>query len=189
MKGCGIQYGGIYLKDEIMALERCLAATSVMMDGKPVRLRLLTVHDKLLWSEFVTSCSTESLWHRFLSPFNATPERAEKFCNIDLEKELAIVAAISEDGMEKFIAVARLIRCDHQEEVEYAIIVGDMWQRRALGRVLSEKCVEVAKLLGVTVVNVEILRENFPMTKILSSCRFKMKHKEENMIAMSLKFK
>ena len=189
MKGHRIhQCSGMYRSDKIRALESCLSATSIVMDGKRVRLRLLTGRDKLLWTEFVKSCSSESLWHRFLSPFNATPERAEKFCNVDPEKELAIVAEISENGRKKLIAVARLILCGQREEVEYAVIVGDMWQRRTLGRILSERCVEVAKRLGISVVNAEILRENFPMTKILNNCSFKMTSKEENMIAMSLKF-
>lgn len=188
MKGHAYPYSSIYRKDRTRGLESCLSAASIVMDGKRVRLRLLTGGDTRLWMEFVNSCSSESLWHRFLTSFTATPERAERFCNVDPEKEVAIAAEISENGKRKLIAVARLILCDHREEVEYAVIVGDTWQRRTLGRILSERCVEVAKLLGISVVNAEVLRENFPMAKILHDCSFKMKSNEENMIAMSLTF-
>lgn len=96
-----------------------------MIDGKEVHFRFLTGEDKEFWMGFVDSCSARSLWLRFLAPFSATPERAERYCNLNSERELAVVAEIEGDGRRNFIAVGRLIRGGKQKEVEYAVIVSD----------------------------------------------------------------
>ncbi len=170
----------------LKSLEHRLTEASVLMGGKPVRFRFLRRQDKQLWTEFVNSCSERSLWLRFLSPFSATPERAERFCNVDPEKELAVVAELYEEQRRKFLAVARLVRCRDHDQVEYAVIVTDAWQKMSLGRVLSELCVELAKHLEARTINAETVLENFPMTRILNRCRFVLKKKEENMVRLAL---
>lgn len=176
------------IRIRLKALEGRLAEASVTMDGKPVQFRFLTHQDKRLWTEFVNSCSERSLWLRFLSPFSPTPERAERFCNIDPEEELAVVAERFEEQHRKLIAVARLVRCRDRDQAEYAVIVTDAWQKMTLGRILSELCVELAAQLDFRIVHAETVLENFPMTRILNRCRFELRKKEENMVRLALTF-
>ncbi len=183
------RYSRRCMKVRIKALDGFLADNSPTVDNRRIRLRLLTQNDMALWTEFVKSCSDRSLWLRFLSPFSPTPERAERFCNISPEEELAVVAEISEGDKKKLIGIARLIRCRSLDEAEYAVIVTDSWQQKKLGRMLSETCVKLAKHLDMRVVNAETVDENLPMTRVLSQCRFKMANKERNMILMSLTLK
>lgn len=173
----------------IKALDRFLAANSFTVGNRPVRFRLLTQRDMDLWTDFVNSCSPRSLWLRFQTAFTATPEKARAFCNINPDQELAVVAESTEDNRKKLLGIARLIKCHRPGQAEYAVIVTDSWQRKTLGRVLSEACVNLAKHLDVQVVNAETLEENVPMTKVLDRCGFRVEDRERNTILMSLRLK
>ncbi len=176
-------------KVKIRTLDRFLAGTALPLGDQQVHLRLLTDRDKDLWTEFVNRCSPRSLRLRFLSPFSPTTEAAERFCNIDPNEEVAVVAELTENNRKELVAIARLIKCGQGDEAEYAVIVTDSWQQKTLGGVLSQAALSLAKFLDVKVVNAETLRENFPMTSILNRCGFRTESREKNMILMSLRLK
>lgn len=178
------------MKPNINVIKDRLNEKFVIMNGKKVKFRFLSYRDKHLWTEFVNSCSPRSLWLRFLSPFNATPERAEQFCNINPEEQLAVVAEMSENERQQVIAIGRLVRCRDHEQVEYAFIVSDSWQNMTLGRSLTELCIDLAKILAYKTINAETIQQNYPVIRILKDrCNFKQKKKEENMINLVLTVK
>jgi len=166
-------------------LNRFLADRSFEIADRRVHLRLLTRRDIDPWTDFVRSCSPESLWMRFLSPFAPTPETARRFCDIDPDEEVAVVAETIEEDRKKLVAIARLIKCGPINQAEYAVIVTDSWQKKTLGRLLLEACLDLSKHLDIRIVNAEILQENFPMNKVLNHCHFTMYAKERNMLLMS----
>lgn len=179
------RYGRMLSKNRLKALDLFLAGSSFALGDRRVNLRLLTQRDIDLWTEFVNSCSPRSLWMRFLSPFSPTPEAARRFCDIDPDEEVAVVAETTDNGRKKLIAIARLIKCGNANEAEYAVIVTDSWQHKTLGRLLLESCLDLARHLCIPIVNVETLQDNFPMTRVLNHCQFKMDAKERNMLLMS----
>lgn len=162
-----------------------LADRSFEMAGRQVHLRLLTQNDIDLWTDFVKSCSPRSLWMRFLSPFNPTPEAARRYCVIDPDEEVAVVAETLDRDRRRLVAIARLIKCGPTDQAEYAVIVTDAWQKKTLGRLLLEVCLDLSRHLGIRVVNAEIVQENFPMHKVLNHCNFTLHAKERNMLLMS----
>lgn len=174
----------------IKALDSCLADKSFIIDGKAVRFRTLRVNDKDLWIDFVNGCSQQSLWMRFLSPFSATPERAQRYCDIDPEEEFAVIAETVEEGRRKVVAIARLVKItlNNSNEAEFAVIVSDLWQKKTIGYQLSELSVGLAKTWGVKSVVSETLKENHAMIKVLKRCRFTVERKEGSMFTLSLKF-
>ena len=170
----------------ITALDSHLADKSFMIDNQSVRFRLLKVEDMDQWTEFVNGCSQQSLWMRFLSPFSPTPERAQRFCDINPEEEFAIIAEAAENTRRKIIGIARLIRLSEHNEAEFAVIVSDPWQNKTLGRILSELSVGLVKHWNVSNVISETLRENHAIIRILKKCRFEVESKCGNMFTLSL---
>jgi len=169
------------------SIARHLTRDAMSIDEKPVRLRLINPKDIGLWTDFVNGCSEKSLWLRFLSPFSATPERAQRFCNINPEEEVAVVAEMKEGNKYKFLGIARLIKNKRCEgEAEYAIIISDPWQNKSLGHRLSEECIELAKKEGYKTIRAETLQENYAMIRIFRHCDFVLDSKDENMVSMSL---
>ena len=169
------------------SIARHITRNSLSVDDRPVRLRLINPKDIGLWTDFVNNCSEKSLWLRFLSPFSATPERAQRFCNVNPEEEIAVVAEMKDGDKYKFLGIARLIKNKRCEgEAEYAIIVSDLWQHKSLGHTLSEQCIELARKEGYKTIRAETLQENYAMLRIFRHCDFIMDSKDENMVSMSL---
>lgn len=173
----------------LKTLDHFLSDKSFTIEGKPIRFRFLKINDTDLWTDFVNGCSKQSLWMRFLSPFSATPEKALRFCDIDPEKEFAIIAEMIDGPCSKVIGIARLIKISlkNNNEAEFAIIVSDQWQKRTLGRMLSELSIAFAKQIGISNVFSETLRENHAIIKVLKRCQFKVESKEGNMFTLSLR--
>ncbi len=177
-------------RQSVMAdsITRHLTRYSLSVDDRPVRLRLITPGDIGLWTDFVNSCSKNSLWLRFLSPFSATPERAQRFCNFDPEEEIAIVAEMKDGDKYQFLGIARLIKNKRCEgEAEYAVLISDLWQNKSLGHILSEQCIELAKKEGYKTIRAETLQQNYSMLRIFRRCDFVLDSKDENMVSMALK--
>ncbi len=179
------KYGRSQHKSRLEELNQLLKERSFNVDERRIHLRLLTHDDIGLWTDFVKSCSERSLWMRFLSPFSPTQENARRFCDIDPDEEIAVVAETVEQGRCKLVAIARLIKCGNTGQAEYAVIVTDKWQQKTLGRLLLEACLDLARRLDIRVVNAEILQENFPMNKVLNHCHFTLHAKERNMLLLS----
>jgi acetyltransferase len=169
------------------SIARHLTCDTLSVDNNPVRLRLLNHKDVGLWTDFVNGCSEKSLWLRFLAPFSATPERAQRFCNLNPEEEVAVVAEMKVGDQYKFLGIARLIknkRC--AGEAEYAIIVSDPWQHRYLGATLSRQCIELARKEGYKAIRAETILQNYAMINIFRRCDFALDAKDENMVSMLL---
>jgi RimJ/RimL family protein N-acetyltransferase len=177
---------GRSVKDSLMcALERHLPHSPFTLDRRSVTFRLLRKEDTERWIDFVNECSMESLWFRFMVPFRATPERAVKFCDVDPEQELALVAEMDEGGRGRMIGIARSIRIAHGDRAEFALIVSDPWQRKMLGSKLSEMSVGLMRDWGVRSVFSETSMENYAMIKILKRCSFQVEERNGNMFTLS----
>jgi acetyltransferase len=120
--------------------------STVLQDGTAVLLRPIKPEDEPLWLEMLGSCSKESLYSRFRYFFHwETHEVATRYCYIDYDREIAIVAEIVEDGVKRLIGVGRLIADPDHETVEYAILIPDAWQQKDLGNIITDFCMEVAE--------------------------------------------
>jgi len=58
-----------------------------------------------------------------------THEMATRFCFIDYDREIAIVAEIEDEDQRKLIGAGRLVADADHREAEFAILVGDALQR------------------------------------------------------------
>jgi acetyltransferase len=132
-----------------------------LKDGTPIVLRAIKPEDEPMWHDLVASCSPETLHLRFRYMFKATThEMATRFCFLDYDREIAIVAEIEEDDQRKLIGVGRLVADADHREAEFAILVGDAWQGIGLGSILTDYCLEVCHRWGVQRVTAETAPEN-----------------------------
>lgn len=80
------------------------------------------------WLELLESGSPRNLYDRFQYSFTRTHEIATRFCFIDYDRELALIAEVEEEGKRKIIGVGRLASDPAHEISEFAA-----W-RRTVGR-------------------------------------------------------
>ncbi|MEZ6097723.1 MAG: bifunctional acetate--CoA ligase family protein/GNAT family N-acetyltransferase [Pirellulaceae bacterium] len=144
-----------------------------MKEGREVLLRPIKPEDEPMWREMLDACSRESLWFRFRHIFKETThEMAARFCFIDYDRELAIVAEIEEDGQRKLIGVGRLVAGADPRDAEYAVLVADAWQDQRLGSLLTDYCLEIAEQWGVERVWAETTMDNPRMISIFEDRGF-----------------
>lgn len=120
-------------------------------------------------------CSQESIWFRFQCLFKETThEMATRFCFIDYDREIAIVAELQDGDERKLIGVGRLVADADRTDADYAVLVADAYQGRGLGTLLTEYCLEICQRWGVNTVVIETSPDNSRMLRIFERLDFQL---------------
>ena len=99
---------------------------------------------------------------------------ASRFCFVDYDRELALCAEVVHEDKPLLIAVARLVADPDHEEADYGILVADDFQHRGLGRLLTEKCIEIGRRWGLAQVTGETTTDNIAMIRIFRTLGFQL---------------
>jgi acetyltransferase len=158
-----------------------------LADGSTILLRPIKPEDEPLWLNLLASCSKESIYSRFRYNFHYdSHEIATQFCFIDYAREIAIVAEVVEDGQKKLIGVGRLIADLDHETVEYAVLISDAWQKKELGTLLTEYCVEIARQWHLKRVAAETTKDNQAMITVFKKLGFKVVYNQDTGVSVSM---
>lgn len=156
-----------------------------LADGTEALLRPIKPEDEPLWLEMLGSCSKESIYSRFRYNFHFdSHEVATQFCYIDYAREIAIVAEIEYEGRRRLIGVGRLISDPDLENVEYAVLIVDAWQRKDLGKILTEYCTEIARMNNFKRVFAETTRDNKPMIAVFKKLGFTVEYNTDTNVSV-----
>jgi len=153
-----------------------------MNDGQVVTIRPIRPEDADMEQEFVKAMSDESRYYRFMDTLRElTQTMLVRFTQIDYDREMALVATIAlevEDNVdgieppEKQIGVARYVVNPDGESVEFALAVGDDWQKCGVGRKLMTALIECARMKGYRAVVGDVLSTNAKMFRLMTSLGF-----------------
>ena len=146
-----------------------------LKDGAEITLRPIKPEDEPLWMDLLSSCSKESIYSRFRYLFHwASHDVATKFCYIDYDREIAIVAESGENGDRRLVGVGRLIADPDHETVEYAVLITDSWQQKELGSLLTDFCLDIAQRWNLKRVVAQTTTDNRPMISIFEKRGFEV---------------
>jgi acetyltransferase len=145
-----------------------------MNDGKVVIIRPIRPEDAELEQEFVKNMSDESRYYRFMDTLRElTQTMLVRFTQIDYDREMALVAVMTDDeGKESQIGVARYVGNPDGESVEFALAVGDDWQKCGVGRKLMTALIDCARMKGYRAVVGDVLSTNSKMFRLMTSLGF-----------------
>lgn len=116
-----------------------------LRNGTCVTLRPIKPEDEILLAELFKSLSEETMRLRFFQVIKEMPhETLTRYCNLDYDREMAIVAEIQGDKRQ-IIGVARAISEPGRNCGEFAVVVGDQWQGLGLGSKLIDYIIEIGK--------------------------------------------
>ena len=167
-----------------------LVKKSKLNDGTPITLRPIKPEDEPLWLDLLGSCSKESIYSRFRYNFHYdSHEIATQFCYIDYVREVAIVAEIKEKGKKKLIGVGRLIADPDLTSVEYAILITDAFQKRELGTILTNYCIEIAKKWKMNKIFAETTKDNKAMVAVFKKLGFEVTYNSDNTVSVARELK
>ncbi|MGC9529599.1 MAG: GNAT family N-acetyltransferase [Candidatus Bipolaricaulaceae bacterium] len=159
-----------------------------LADGTNMLLRPIRPEDEPLWHDMLSSASRESIRFRFRYIFKETThEMAIRYCFIDYDRELAIVAIVDEGGERKMAGVGRMVADPDVETAEYAVFVADPWQNRGLGGMLTDYCLEIAAGWGIRNMTAETTPDNARMIAIFRDRGFAVERRPDEGVVLATK--
>jgi len=144
-----------------------------LKDGTPVVLRFVRPEDERQWHSLIDGSSPEAIRFRFRSLFKKSTHRmAVEHCFIDYEREIGLVAETGTGPSSNLIGVAHLLTDANRDAAEFAVIVADAWQRKGLGGLLLDYCLELAGRWGFRRIVAATHPENRAMLSVFDSRGF-----------------
>jgi acetyltransferase len=139
-------------------------------DGTEVLIRPIGPGDKRKLAKAFGHLSAETVHRRFLSPKPSLSAAELRYLTeVDGDDHVAYVAVLA-DRPEWLVAVARFVRLveDH-ETAEFAIVVGDPWQNKGLGKRLASLLATEAVAHGVRRFTAFTLADNVPAQRLIET--------------------
>ena len=153
-------------------------------DGTDILLRPIRPEDEALEAEFINGLSEESSRLRFFSTVRNLPHGdLARFCNIDYDREMAIVADVKQGGRSREVGVGRLITEPDKKRGEFAVVIADQYQGRGLGRKLLDMLIDIAEDKRLESIYGVVLRDNRTMLSLCKEMGFTLTPQEDLMKA------
>ena len=144
-----------------------------LADGTPMHLRPIRPEDAALERQFVEGLSEQTRYFRFFYRLQElTPAMLARFTQVDYDRELALIALIDTDTAPRIVGVARYIENPDGESAEFAVVVGDAYQARGVGRILMRRLIAAAKRRGLARLEGAVLRNNPKMIRFTEGLGF-----------------
>jgi acetyltransferase len=161
-----------------------------LRDGRTVLLRPIKPEDEPMWLEMFQQFSEESIRFRFFQLVKDTPHEVRvRYCNIDYDREMAILAELTEDGRRKILGVVRLIIEPGEKTGEIAFIVADPWQGLGLGSKMVDYMIEICKDKKLEAIYGLILRDNQRAIALMKEMGFTVEQYDQDTVKATLNLK
>ncbi len=162
--------------------------TSTTHDGVSYLIRPIKPEDEPLLKELFHTLSPTTIFFRFFQQkTDISHEELVRYCQVDYNREIALVASMDEDGRERIIGVGRLVMLPDGESADMAIVIGDPWQGQGIGRTLCEHVITVARTQGLRRIYMDVLRENTAMRALGKKLGFsEMKSEDPDLVKLHL---
>ena len=156
-----------------------LVSEEKLKDGTSVVIRPIKPEDEPLLRDLFKNLSEKSTLLRFQQS-NKPISKSDliRFCHIDYDQEMTLVAIIKENDSEKIIGAAHLMKT-YEDIAELSIEIIDQFQGKGLGTILVGKLLDFAKNYGYKKIWMEIRKENLPMIKLALKYNFEIVSEEE----------
>ncbi len=157
-------------------------------DGTDVLLRPVRPEDESMVREMLDSLSEETLRVRYFTVREIDHDLLIRSCNIDYDREVAIIAEIKHTGGKKMVGGARLIREPGSARGQFAILVHDDYQGMGLGAKLIDTLIGIAHDKRLEEMYGLVLTENQRMLALAAKFGFELKREPEGISRVTLSF-
>jgi len=161
-----------------------------MRDGRTVLLRPIKPEDEPLWLEMFQNFSEESIRYRFFQIIKDTPhEMRVRYCNIDYDREIAIIAELTEEERRRILGVVRVSIEPDGKTGEIAFIIADPWQGLGLGTKMVDYTIDICKDMGIKTLYAIMLPDNHRAINLTRKMGFALKYMEDDTVRGTLNLK
>jgi acetyltransferase len=142
-------------------------------DGTEITIRPIRPEDAEMVQEFVRNLSAEAKYFRFMNTLQELSQTMlARFTQIDYDREMALIAVTEENGKEVEIGVCRYAINPDGDSCEFALVVSDQWQHKAIGHKLMGSLMDAARNRGLKTMEGEVLASNNNMLKLVATLGF-----------------
>ncbi|HLB94946.1 MAG TPA: GNAT family N-acetyltransferase, partial [Nitrospiria bacterium] len=162
--------------------------TWALPDNTEILFRPIRPEDEPLEHEMLSTLSEDTMRARFFQAIKSiSHEMLVRFCNIDYDRELAIVAEVKIGEKRKIAAIGRLLMDSDFKSGEYAVLVHDDYQGKGLGYKLGDIFIGIAHDRGLEEIYGYVQRTNSRMIKVFKKLGFTMEKAPDQMDMAKLK--
>jgi len=161
-------------------------ATRKLKDGTIVVLHPVKPEDEKCFNKFLSTLSEESMRFRFFEIIKEmSHETLVRYCNLDYDREVAVVAELADDK-KPIVGAVRLILDLNGKNGEFAVLVSDELQGLGLGSKLMDLLVEIGKDMHVDKIYGYVSSSNYKMLQLCKKKGFEVETFDEETIKASL---
>jgi GNAT superfamily N-acetyltransferase len=152
---------------------RTYAVDEPLRDGSSIHLRALTPADKDKLSAHFSGLSLDSRYTRFFGAKRSlSPNELAGFTELDFDNQVGLTAALTENGVERFIGIGRYFRLADRTRAEVAFAVLDEYQGRGIATLLLEHLRRIAHANGIHEFTAEVMASNRHMLDVFRASGF-----------------
>ena len=156
-------------------------------DGRQVVLRPVRPEDEKMEKEAYERLSDESRRLRYFSSSGkATHEMLTRFCNIDYDREMVIIAEFNENGKRRSVGNAWLFVQADGENAEFAVQVAEDFRGTGLGFKLIDVLIGIGREKALKTIYGIALRDNAPMINLAKRLGFDVRKYEADEVKLVL---
>jgi len=173
-------------KSIIASYPKKYVAARRLKNGVQVLFHPVKPEDEGRFNEFLKSLSVESMRFRFFEIIKEmSHEMLTRYCNLDYDREIAVVAELDQ-GNKPIVGAVRLILEPGGKSGEFAVLVSDELQGLGLGSKLMDLLVEIGRDMRVDKIYGYVSVNNYKMLQLCKKKGFKVETFDEETTKASL---
>jgi acetyltransferase len=161
-----------------------------LRDGTDVVIRPIRPEDEPLSREMLARTSEEALRVRFFSSVNVREiphSTLMRFCNVDYDREVALVAEVREAAEKRIVGGGRLIIEPDLKRAQFAVLVHDSLHGKGLGEKFLDMLIGIAQERGLEAIYGIVLTENDKMLRLCKKMGFLSKRLPDGITQVEMK--
>lgn len=169
---------------------RQLETRATAADGTQVTIRPVKQTDETKLRDLFYRLSHETVYHRFFAAKKYLPhENVQRFCTIDYERDMTLVAVVRTPGGERVVGWALYTRNPDNELAEVAFVVDDEYQGKRIGTMLVRRLTEIAEARGLHGFTATVLADNTRMLRVFEKCGYPIQSElQGDMVSLRINF-
>lgn len=138
----------------------------------PLTLRPICPQDDERLATLLNGLAPAGRRNRFHGAVALSPAQVQAMTHVDPRCQPAWVVSVHIDGAEQLIADLRYSVADDGLAAEFALVVGEPWQRLGVGAWAMHSLQRLAAAAGLQWLDGAVLRSNLPMLGLMQRCGF-----------------
>jgi acetyltransferase len=164
-------------RSAIRPLPTRYSAPFVLHNDEEVYIRPIRPEDEPMMASFNRTLSPYSIYLRYFHPVSPAQlmshEQLAMLCFVDYDREMALVAERKDDrGRTQIVGMGQLTKLQGTDDGEFAILIGDQYQRTGLGTELLARLIQIGRDEKLERIVAEILPENEGMRRVCQKLGF-----------------